>query len=73
MDDTKPEEKSPLLFYLVEAEDDVAKTHKRVNFDKGRLYGISSGATTVFTEFPSKDYTLFNTATLICYFTSQNK
>jgi len=56
MDDPKPEEKSPLLFYLVEAEGDMAQTHKRVNFDKGRLYGISSGATTVFTKFPSKNY-----------------
>ncbi|XP_050299067.1 uncharacterized protein LOC126737971 [Anthonomus grandis grandis] len=53
MDEPKSEEKSPLLLYMVENDGNVSKNNKRVNFDKGRLYGISSGATAVFTDFPN--------------------
>ncbi|KAF7285498.1 hypothetical protein GWI33_010596 [Rhynchophorus ferrugineus] len=53
MEFSKTEEKSPLLLYIMENEGNVSRNNKKVNFDKGRLYGISSGATTVFTEFPN--------------------
>ncbi|CAG9767202.1 unnamed protein product [Ceutorhynchus assimilis] len=54
MDNLKTEEKSPLLLYIVEGETNLSKNNKRDDFNsKGRLYGISSGATTVFTEFPN--------------------
>lgn len=62
MADLKPEEKSPLLLYLVDGDENVSQNNKRVNFDKGRLYGISSGATAVFTEFPSKYCSIYITS-----------
>ncbi|XP_066246320.1 uncharacterized protein [Euwallacea similis] len=53
MEDARSEEKSPLLLYPTEDDGNVSKNNNRVNFDKGRLYGISSGATAVFTDFPN--------------------
>ncbi|KAJ8922971.1 hypothetical protein NQ315_001517 [Exocentrus adspersus] len=45
------EEKHPLLLYIVEPNDELSKTNKRY-FDRGRLHGITSGATAVFKQFP---------------------
>ncbi|KAG5876632.1 hypothetical protein JTB14_005048 [Gonioctena quinquepunctata] len=45
------EEKSPLL-YVLEENDDNSKARK-MNFEKSRFNGISSGATAVFTHFPN--------------------
>ncbi|XP_030757176.1 uncharacterized protein LOC115883039 isoform X2 [Sitophilus oryzae] len=53
MEYMKTEEKSPLLLYVTDGEESLSKNNKRLNCDKGRLYGISSGATTVFTDFPN--------------------
>ncbi|KAL1494358.1 hypothetical protein ABEB36_009969 [Hypothenemus hampei] len=55
MGDARFEEKSPLLLYMVDGEENnpCKSNHKTVNLEKGRLHGISSGATTVFTQFPN--------------------
>ncbi|XP_066153138.1 uncharacterized protein [Euwallacea fornicatus] len=65
MEDARPEEKSPLLLYLTEDDGNVSKNNKRVNFDKGRLYGISSGATAVFTDLPNHISPCWTTTLLV--------